>query len=115
MFTKHFSDDLFAHKRWLVCQPVDYDVRYKINPWMDLTQVPQKAVAAAQWTNLHHHLIRLGAWLEYVPHEQGLPDMVFTANAGLIRGKQVVLARFRYKERQGEEAHFKAWFEANGF
>jgi N-dimethylarginine dimethylaminohydrolase len=82
---------------------------------MDLSKVPQKALASAQWTNLHHHLLRLGAWLEYVPHEQGLPDMVFTANAGLVRGRDVVLSSFRHKERQGEARHFRAWFEENGF
>jgi N-dimethylarginine dimethylaminohydrolase len=41
--------------------------------------------------------------------------MVFTANAGLVRGKDVVLSHFRYKERQGEEPHFRAWFETHGF
>jgi N-dimethylarginine dimethylaminohydrolase len=106
---------LFPHKRWLVCRPVDYDVRYQINPWMDLTKIPEKALASAQWTNLHHHLIRLGAWIEYVHHEAGLPDMVFTANAGLVRGRDAVISRFRHKERQGEERHFRAWFEQNGF
>jgi N-dimethylarginine dimethylaminohydrolase len=109
------NQQLFPHKRWLVCRPEDYDVRYQINPWMDLSKVPEKALASTQWTNLHHHLIRLGAWLEYVEHAPGVPDMVFTANAGLVRGRDVVLSRFRFKERQGEEAHFRAWFEGNGF
>jgi N-dimethylarginine dimethylaminohydrolase len=106
---------LFPHGRWLVCQPKDYDVRYKINPWMDPSRVPDKAQAAVQWNNLHHHLLRLGAWLEYVPHAEGLPDMVFTANAGLVRGENAVLSRFRYNERKGEERFFAEWFEQNGF
>jgi N-dimethylarginine dimethylaminohydrolase len=109
------TQSLFPNRRWLVCRPEDYDVRYQINPWMDLSKVPEKALAGTQWTNLHHHLLRLGAWLEYVEHAPGVPDMVFTANAGLVRGKDVVLSRFRYKERQGEEPHFRAWFERNGF
>lgn len=107
--------ELFPHSRWLVCAPEDYDVRYKINPWMDLGRLPNQALARAQWQNLHHHLIRLGAWVEYVRHEDGNPDMVFTANAGLVKGKDVVLSRFRHKERQGEEPHFRSWFEQNGF
>jgi N-dimethylarginine dimethylaminohydrolase len=82
---------------------------------MDLARIPQKALAQSQWTALHHTLIRLGAWLEYVHHEDGLPDMVFTANAGLIRGGDVVLSRFRHKERQGEEAFFRRWFEDRNF
>jgi N-dimethylarginine dimethylaminohydrolase len=107
--------NLFPHRRWLVCRPVDYDVRYKINPWMDLANLPEQALARVQWTTLHHTLLRLGAWLEYVQHEQGLPDMVFTANAGLVRGTDFVLSRFRHKERQGEEEHFSRWFADRGF
>jgi N-dimethylarginine dimethylaminohydrolase len=106
---------LFPHGRWLVCKPVDYDVRYKINPWMDPSRVPDKVKAIVQWNNLHHHLLRLGAWLEYVQHEDGLPDMVFTANAGLVVGKTVVLSRFRYAERKGEERFFREWFEDRGY
>ena len=41
--------------------------------------------------------------------------MVFTANGGLVRGQDVVRARFRHAERRGEERHFQTWFEANGF
>jgi N-dimethylarginine dimethylaminohydrolase len=110
-----FSRDLFPNNCWLVCKPVDYDVRYKINPWMDLSRLPEKTLAREQWTALQHTLLRLGAWLEYVHHEDGLPDMVFTANAGLVRGKDVVLSRFRHKERQGEEVFFSEWFERRGF
>lgn len=106
---------LFPHGRWLVCKPKDYDVRYQINPWMDLSKTPEKALAASQWMNLHHHILRLGGWLEYVDHASGWPDMVFTANAGLVRGKDFVLSKFRYKERAGEEPHFRDWFHGAGF
>ena len=109
------DSSLFPNKRWLVCRPIDYDVRYKINPWMDVSRVPEKSLAQQQWMALHHTLLRLGAWLEYVHHEDGLPDMVFTANAGLVRGSDVVLSRFRHKERQGEEIFFQRWFEESGF
>lgn len=112
---QQLSTTLFPHNRWLVCRPVDYDVRYKINPWMDLLRLPEKILARVQWTALHHTLLRLGAWLEYVHHEDGLPDMVFTANAGLVRGGDVVLSRFRHKERQGEEVFFQRWFEDHDF
>jgi hypothetical protein len=78
------SHNLFPHGRWLVCRPKDYDVRYQINPWMDLSRLPEKALAGVQWNNLHHHILRLGGWLEYVDHADGWPDMVFTANAGLV-------------------------------
>lgn len=115
MVNPHEPSPLFPHGRWLMCRPEDYDVRYQINPWMDVSRTPEKALAAAQWTNLHHHIVRLGGWVEYVSHATGWPDMVFTANAGLIRGRKVVLSKFRYKERAGEERYFREWFEARGF
>jgi N-dimethylarginine dimethylaminohydrolase len=42
---------------------------------------------------------------------KGLPDMVFTANAAVVLDRKVMLARFLYPERQGEEAHNRAFFE----
>jgi N-dimethylarginine dimethylaminohydrolase len=109
------SSSLFPNGRWLMCRPVDYDVRYQINPWMDVSRTPEKGLAVKQWSNLHHHIIRLGGWVEYVPHADGWPDMVFTANAGLVRGRNVVLAKFRHPERAGEEHYFREWFEEAGF
>lgn len=106
---------MFPNKQWLVCKPQDYDVRYSINPWMNTSVTPELDRARYQWQCLHHHLLRLGAWLEYVPHADGVPDMVFTANAGLVRGNTVVLSSFRHKERQGEEPFYQAWFESNGY
>jgi N-dimethylarginine dimethylaminohydrolase len=107
--------NLFPNGKWLLCRPVDYDVRYQINPWMNVSVIPEKQLALSQWENLHHHLIRLGAWIEYVHHEDGLPDMVFTANAGLVKGSKVVLSSFRHPERQGEEKFFRKRFESLGF
>ena len=100
----------FPNGRWLLCRPTYFDVKYKINPWMDTKRQPHLTVAQAQWQELHHTLLRLGAWIEYVDPEQTQPDMVFTANAGLVKGKKFVLSRFKFKERQGEEPGFEAWF-----
>jgi len=105
----------FPFGNWLLCKPIDYDVRYKINPWMDITRTPNGGRALEQWTVLHHTLIRLGAWVSYIDQGTGLPDMVFTANGGLVLGKKVVLPRFRHPERQGEEPLFKQWFLEHGY
>ncbi|MGA1624902.1 MAG: TIGR00300 family protein, partial [Prochlorothrix sp.] len=70
--------------------------------------------AKEQWHQLHA-VIKDHAEVELVPPQKGWPDMVFTANAGLILGDNVVLSRFYHPERQGEEPHFKAWFESQGF
>jgi N-dimethylarginine dimethylaminohydrolase len=106
---------LFPHGRWLLCRPDDYDVRYKINPWMDLQKVPVQGRAQHQWMTLHHTLLRLGAWVEYVQQGRGVPDMVFTANGGLVKGNTVVLPSFRFPERQAEETLFQSWFEKAGY
>jgi N-dimethylarginine dimethylaminohydrolase len=40
---------------------------------------------------------------------------VFTANAGLLRGKRFLVSRFRYPERQYEEPYFADWFMDRGY
>jgi N-dimethylarginine dimethylaminohydrolase len=45
----------------------------------------------------------------------GLPDLVFTANAGVVVGRRAVVSRFRYPERQREEAYFEDWFRSAGY
>ena len=46
---------------------------------------------------------------------QGLPDLVFTANAAMIFRKQALLSRFRHRQRQGEEPYNRRWLAENGF
>ena len=50
-----------------------------------------------------------------VEPQPGWPDMVFTANAGLVRKGVVAISRFFHPERQGEESHFRKWFDDLGF
>jgi len=70
--------------------------------------------AAEQWSKLNFVLNDI-ATVDLVQGQPGVPDMVFTANAGLVLGDNVVLSRFFHPERQGEEPYFKKWFEDNGF
>ncbi|WP_013320883.1 TIGR00300 family protein [Gloeothece verrucosa] len=101
--------------RFLMCAPDHYDVDYVINPWMEGNiHKSSRDRAVEQWQKLYH-AIKDRAIVDLVPPEKGWPDMVFTANAGLVLGDNVVLSRFMHKERQGEEPYFKAWFEKNGF
>jgi N-dimethylarginine dimethylaminohydrolase len=46
---------------------------------------------------------------------QGLPDMVFTANAGIVCGTKAIVSRFRHPERQLEEGYFAQWFREHGY
>lgn len=100
--------------RFLMCSPHHYDVDYVINPWMEgNVHRSSKERAQGQWQNLYQ-IIASRAEVELIKPQPGWPDLVFTANAGLILGDQVVLSRFLHPERQGEEPFFKAWFEAQG-
>ena len=109
------SRPLFQRPTFLMCPPRFFDVQYIINPWMQGNlHAPSYALALAQWTRLHAALCQLADVLLIEPHP-GLPDMVFTANAGLVRDGVAALSRFRCAERQGEEKHFRAWFEVEGF
>ncbi|MBW4465659.1 MAG: TIGR00300 family protein [Pegethrix bostrychoides GSE-TBD4-15B] len=98
-----------------MCAPDHYDVDYVINPWMEgNVHKSSRERATEQWQGLFH-LIKEHAIVDLVKPELGVPDMVFTANAGLLLENTVVLSRFYHKERQGEEPYFQAWFEQNGF
>ncbi|MFN6558789.1 MAG: TIGR00300 family protein [Nostoc sp. ChiSLP01] len=101
--------------RFLMCPPDHYDVDYVINPWMEGNiHKSSRDRAVEQWQELYH-ILKQHAIVDLVPPEKGWPDLVFTANAGLVLGENVVLSRFLHKERQGEEPFFKQWFEANGY
>jgi len=101
--------------RFLMCPPDHYDVDYVINPWMEGNiHKSSRDRAVEQWQKLHH-ILKDHTLVDLVAPESGWPDMVFTANAGLVLGKTVVLSRFLHKERQGEEPYFKKWFESQGY
>lgn len=101
--------------RFLMCAPDHYDVDYVINPWMEGNiHKSSRDRSVEQWKQLYG-IIKDNAIVDLVPPEKGWPDMVFTANAGLVLGDTVVLSRFLHKERQGEEPYFKKWFESQGF
>jgi N-dimethylarginine dimethylaminohydrolase len=102
--------------RFLMCPPDHYGIEYEINPWMHRQIQPDRELARRQWENLKEILgNRLGAKVELIDPKPGLPDMVFTANAGYVEGEIFVPSRFRYRARQGEEPWFRQWFADRGF
>ncbi|MGI0493264.1 TIGR00300 family protein [Alkalinema pantanalense CENA528] len=101
--------------RILMCAPHHYDVDYVINPWMEgNVHRSSRDLAEEQWNQLYQ-VLKNYATVDLVPPQQGWPDMVFTANAGLVLGNVAVLSRFFHPERQGEEPYFQNWFAENGF
>jgi lysine-ketoglutarate reductase/saccharopine dehydrogenase-like protein (TIGR00300 family) len=106
---------MISKARFLMCPPDHYEVDYVINPWMEGNiHKSSREAAASQWEALCA-LLEKEAQVERIAAQAGLPDMVFTANAGLVLGKKFVLSRFLPRERQGEEPVFKKWFKKQGF
>lgn len=101
--------------RVLMCRPTKYDVVYEINPWMDVSNKPDKAKASKQWKSLFDLYQKMGVEVELIDQGTNLPDMVFTANGGIVWDNTFISGNFRYKERKGEEDHFKKWFADHGF
>jgi N-dimethylarginine dimethylaminohydrolase len=101
--------------RMLLCPPDFYEVRYEINPWMSVAQAPDREMAMAQWKGLHRTLQDIGCAVECLTPQPGWPDMVFTANAGVVREHRVLLSNFRHEERGGESPWHAQWFEARGY
>jgi N-dimethylarginine dimethylaminohydrolase len=99
---------------FLLCPPDHFDVEYEINPFMHLGEHPDRALAAAQWGRLRDAIEAAGAAIEVLPAEPGLPDLVFTNNAGFVHGDEAIVSRFRCEERRGEQVHDAAAFERLG-
>jgi N-dimethylarginine dimethylaminohydrolase len=64
---------------------------------------------------MHDRLIESGATLKYIEPHPDFPDMVFTANAGLVKDKTVILSNNKHPQRQGESPLFKKWFLDHGY
>lgn len=99
----------------LMCPPDFYGIEYEINPWMSISHGSDADVSRRQWQALRELLEQLGAEIRLMSPVKGLPDLVFTANAALIRKRTAYLSRFRHPPRQQETIEDRTWFEAHGF
>lgn len=107
-----------------MCPPEHFGVLYEINPWMHTQVAVDPERARTQWETLAQTLRDAGAEIEALAPQPGLPDLVFTANAGVVNrlphgtpaaAARFVPSRFRHPERRGETPHDAAWFEAHGY
>ena len=94
-----------------MCPPEHFTVLYEINPWMHREVAVDPDRARLQWEGLVALLRDAGAEIDLVDPHAEWPDMVFTANAGIVNGRQFVPSHFRNPERQGETPIFAAWFD----
>lgn len=101
--------------RILMCPPDFFEVDYVINPWMDgHSGSLDPVLAREQWDGLRAGLAECAEVVQLAP-QAGLPDLVFTANAGFVYGDRAVPSHFMPHERRPEEPYLRAWFEQNGF
>src|SRR5881396_2306834 len=99
----------------LLCPPDYYGIEYEINPWMNRARGADAPLAEKQWKGLHAALSKLDCKIHLIQPERGLPDMVFTANAGLTVGRKFIPSNFRHKERAGEQPLFAKWMEERDY
>jgi N-dimethylarginine dimethylaminohydrolase len=98
-----------------MCPPTHYGIEYEINPWMSRSRGSDPSRAHRQWQSLHDTLVELGVTVELLMPQPGVPDLVFTANAGLIFYNRFFSSRFRHEVRARETPYFDAWFATHGF
>ena len=102
-------------RRLLLCPPDHYGIEYEINPWMSRARGADVEATKRQWHGLHEKLSSLDCQIDLVTPQPKLPDMVFTANAGLTVGKKFIPSNFRHVERSGEAPHFARWMKEHGY
>jgi N-dimethylarginine dimethylaminohydrolase len=104
-----------ARNKILMCRPDYFTVDYVINPWMAGHESSLDIdLANTQWQSLRDTIAEYVEIAEIEP-QVGLPDLVFTANAGAVYGDKAVASHFMPQERRPEEVHYKKWFRDNGF
>lgn len=109
------KDAMTAAQPILMCRPDHFEVVYVINTWMEghYGKVFHD-LARLQWEALHK-VVATHVKVVLQPPQPGLPDLVFTANAGLVFGNKAIVSRFHTRERRGEEPFDRAVFAEQGF
>jgi N-dimethylarginine dimethylaminohydrolase len=101
--------------RILMCPPDHYGIEYEINPWMSRSLGAVRELAFRQWRTLRDTLVSFGVVVETMQPRPGLPDLVFTANAGLVIRNVFLSSRFKHEVRAKESPFFDAWFADHGY
>lgn len=99
----------------LMCSPDFFDIEYEINPWMHTNNQVDPNNAILQWQQLKNIYSQLGWEIKQQQPIKHLPDMVFTANAGLVIDGKVALSQFRSPQRQPETDKDEEWFRSAGY
>ncbi|MGW7072578.1 dimethylargininase [Streptomyces sp. NPDC054855] len=102
-------------RRYVMCEPRYFDVRYAINPWMNTAIPVNRALARDQWWTLVQTYRDHGHTVETLAPVESLPDMVFAANAAVVVDGRVFGSSFHAPERRPESVAYETWFKAAGY
>lgn len=102
------------NRELLMCRPDFFRIEYQINPYMDLLKQPDHEKLIAEYESIVNAHRTAGRTVHFVEAVDGHPDMTYTANQALVRGKKAVLANLP-KERAGEVPFVKSWLVANDY
>jgi N-dimethylarginine dimethylaminohydrolase len=98
----------------LVSDPMYFRVDYEINPYMHTEVQPDLVAAVTEHDAIMAAHMAAGRHLEYIASAPECPDMVFTANAAVVRGDLAVLG-CPPPERKAEMPYFEEWLTKLGF
>ena len=106
----------------LMVYPKGFTVAYSINPYMkdqdgNLNQV-DPLLAVSQWEDLKALFEKLGSEVSVIQGQEGLPDMVFSANQTFPFREEsgkgcLLLSQMKSNYRQPEVSYFKKWAQEN--
>jgi N-dimethylarginine dimethylaminohydrolase len=102
-------------RRYLMCPPTFFDVRYVLNPWMTPGAPVDGRRALAEWSALVSSYRAHGHRVDLLEPVEGLPDLVFTANGATVVDGHVLQARFANPQRSAEAGVHAAWHREHGW
>lgn len=97
----------------LMCAAKHFRVDYEINPYMHSSIQPDSAAAVAEHEAIVAAHLAAGRHVEFLTADPACPDMVYTANAAVVRGGRAVLANLP-PQRQAETPHHRGWLADHG-
>lgn len=103
--------------KFLMAWNREFQVQSEINPWMVGNKQQVNPIGAVtQWEQLVSTLYDCGASLSFMDvNDKSVPDIVFTANAGLVINGRVLVSNFRHQERKREQFYDFDYFTSQLF
>lgn len=100
----------------LMCPPDYFSVKYEINQWMRKNVRVSPHRARKQWVALHE---TIKSFLEIpvttLKPQEGLPDMVFATDQGVVIADTFIASNFYYRQRRQEVRFYTRWFADQGY